>query len=140
MADLQVVPEAPYNRDMLRLALGLRGLSIIELAQQIDESVMTMVRALGGREPSTEVMQRVAEHLRLPVTFFYREGEYRERDPRYPLDMFVMLPPAPKVTRERLVEMLAAIPDEDLDTLHAFMHALAVYPPNVSRLENDRAE
>lgn len=140
MADLQVVPETPYNRDMLRLALGLRGLSIVELAQQMGESITVMVRALGGREPSPEVMRRIADHLRLPVTFFYREGEYRERDPRYPLDMFVMLPPAPKVTRERLAEMLAAIPDEDLDTLHAFMHALAVYPPNVTRLENEHAE
>lgn len=124
-----------YNPDMLKMALALRGDDAQDLADALGVSIRQVYKYTSGEEPREEVLARICERLYFPKAFFYRPGEYLERDPRYPLDMFVPLPKPAKVTRELLIEMLMLVPDSELDALHEYVHEVAVYASNVKILK-----
>jgi transcriptional regulator with XRE-family HTH domain len=132
---LTISGDGIYNPDMLKMAIHLRGMSGAALAKTIGVQPRMVYAYLGGREPEADAMKRIVDALELPRHFFYRAGEYRERDERYPLDMFVMKPLRPPPTRADIIALIADVPDSELPTLHAYLHEVVRYADNVTRLE-----
>lgn len=135
MVELKLLGEGVWNGDMLKMAIELRGLTAARLATELKIKRRDMYAYIGGKEPDAESLAKLMEVLHFPKSFFYRAGEFPERDERYPLDMYVPKRKRSLPTRESLAELLQLIRDDDLPELHAYMHELARYADNVTRLE-----
>lgn len=132
---LKLIGEGVWNGDMLKMGIALRGLTAAKLATDLELKRRDVYAFIGGKEPDADSLNKIAEALYFPSTFFYRAGEFPERDERYPLDMYVPKRRRSLPTRESLTELLQLIPDDDLPELHAYMHELARYSGKVTRLE-----
>lgn len=142
---MQIADKNPYNANFLRMGMILRGTSGKEFAEQIGVKSKQMYRYMSGEEPASDVMERICDVLQFPRNFFYRSGDFPERDPRYPPDMYVPLKPylrsaelSTEPLRAQIVALLPLIPDDDLSALFAYMHEVADYPPNVTRFPAPR--
>lgn len=63
------------NPEMVALARKSRGLTQVDLAQRIGISQGLLSRIEGGlREPSNEVLEKIARALRYPTSFFYQDA------------------------------------------------------------------
>jgi transcriptional regulator with XRE-family HTH domain len=129
-----------FNGDMLRIGRDLRGHTTRELAKLTGIKLKVLNAYCAGQEPQTEDLEKLSEVLHFPATFFYREGDYPRRDPRYPLDMYVPLPPEPLPTRQEAADLLQYIPDKEIPGLVAYMREIADYGEKVTRFPPNKKE
>lgn len=125
MSEIQLIKDSDYNADMLCMARDMRGLSSRDLAAMTGIRRRTICVYCRGVEPTPEHLALLQAALEVPPTFFYREGEYFKRDPRYPLDMHVPLPSRNAPTRADAIALIQQVPDDEIEELVDYLRGIA---------------
>lgn len=133
---MHLTSDHPYNVNFLRMAMIVRNVSGRWLAEMIGVKPKQVFAYMGGQEPAADIMAKICDALQFPRSFFYRPGDFPERDPRYPPDMYVPLKPSAEPLRAQIIELVALIPDDDLPALFSMMHEMAEVRPECGEIQS----
>lgn len=102
------------NCQFIAMAQDLRGMTNKELAQATGIKTRLIGEYRYGKKPCySQHLEKIAEVLHFPVSFFLREGEY--------LSPYYRLPKDDKPLREQCHELLERVTDDDLYDTFEFL-------------------